>query len=328
MKVALIGPGIMPIPPTGWGAVEVLIWDYYKEMIKNNVEVHIINEVLENKGGNNSYYYKNLIQKINNGNYDFVHIHYDCFYHIIPFLTCKKIGITSHYPYIDNIEKQYSDGYRDIFDFICKNTNHYIFALSKKDYETFNNFCYDKNKIFLILNGSNHNELDTIQDINNKLYYNKSMYLAQISTRKKQELYCKIQDIDFYGNCNTNFKNNDCYKGEPIRSDLIDLLKNYGNLILLSDGENGTPLVIKEALMSGLPIVTNRHSSNDLDTSLDFIDIIPDNRLNDLNYVENIIKENRKKQHMNKEIRNYAVINFSWELLVKKYLQIVQSILY
>ena len=27
MKVAIVGPGIMPIPPTGWGAVEILIWD-------------------------------------------------------------------------------------------------------------------------------------------------------------------------------------------------------------------------------------------------------------------------------------------------------------
>ena len=28
MRLALIGPGIMPIPPDGWGAVESLIWDY------------------------------------------------------------------------------------------------------------------------------------------------------------------------------------------------------------------------------------------------------------------------------------------------------------
>ena len=27
MKISLIGPGIMPIPPVGWGAVEILIWD-------------------------------------------------------------------------------------------------------------------------------------------------------------------------------------------------------------------------------------------------------------------------------------------------------------
>ena len=24
MKITLVGPGIMPIPPTGWGAVEIL----------------------------------------------------------------------------------------------------------------------------------------------------------------------------------------------------------------------------------------------------------------------------------------------------------------
>ena len=32
MKIALIGPGIMPIPPDGWGAVESLIWDYALEL--------------------------------------------------------------------------------------------------------------------------------------------------------------------------------------------------------------------------------------------------------------------------------------------------------
>ena len=28
MKIALIGPGIMKIPPDKWGAVEMMIWDY------------------------------------------------------------------------------------------------------------------------------------------------------------------------------------------------------------------------------------------------------------------------------------------------------------
>ena len=27
MRIAIVGPGIMPIPPTGWGAVEIFIWD-------------------------------------------------------------------------------------------------------------------------------------------------------------------------------------------------------------------------------------------------------------------------------------------------------------
>ena len=32
MRLALVGPSIMPIPPDGWGAVESLIWDYALEL--------------------------------------------------------------------------------------------------------------------------------------------------------------------------------------------------------------------------------------------------------------------------------------------------------
>ena len=32
MKIALVGPGIIEIPPKGWGAVESLIWDYATEL--------------------------------------------------------------------------------------------------------------------------------------------------------------------------------------------------------------------------------------------------------------------------------------------------------
>ena len=43
MKIILIGPGLSPIPPTGWGAVESLIWDYYENLKKAGVDAHIIN---------------------------------------------------------------------------------------------------------------------------------------------------------------------------------------------------------------------------------------------------------------------------------------------
>ena len=37
MKIALIGPGIMSIPPSGWGGVEALIWNHYNELIKRGI---------------------------------------------------------------------------------------------------------------------------------------------------------------------------------------------------------------------------------------------------------------------------------------------------
>ena len=44
MKFSLVGPGIMPIPPNGWGAVEIIIWDYkinlekYKKILQEQQE--------------------------------------------------------------------------------------------------------------------------------------------------------------------------------------------------------------------------------------------------------------------------------------------------
>ena len=39
MKIALIGPGIMPIPPNNWGAVESLIWDQYEYLKEKGIHV-------------------------------------------------------------------------------------------------------------------------------------------------------------------------------------------------------------------------------------------------------------------------------------------------
>jgi hypothetical protein len=45
MKLVIIGPGIMPIPPIGWGSVEILIWDYkclIEKVYGNEIEINII----------------------------------------------------------------------------------------------------------------------------------------------------------------------------------------------------------------------------------------------------------------------------------------------
>jgi glycosyltransferase involved in cell wall biosynthesis len=90
--------------------------------------------------------------------------------------------------------------------------------------------------------------------------------------------------------------------------------------MLLSDGENGTPLVIKEALVSGIGIVCSKYAAYDLDTSLPFITVIPDDKLNDLDYVATAIKENRDASiNLRTEIRDYGVNNFSWENIVNQY---------
>ena len=60
MRIAQIGPGIMPIPPDGWGAVEMLIWDYYQVLTELGHEVDIINTPDR----------KEIVEKIWNGGAD------------------------------------------------------------------------------------------------------------------------------------------------------------------------------------------------------------------------------------------------------------------
>jgi len=329
MKIALIGPGIMPIPPPGWGAVEILIWDYYKELSNQGHQVDIINKMRQNdyeQNDSSSKYCKDLIEDINNNKYDFVHIHYDVLFHTMKFLTCKKVAITSHYPYIDQLNKHKYDGYDRIFTEICSNNNHFIFALSKKDYDVFKNYSINTNNIGLLINAANSKEINLLEDCKCK-YIDKSIYVAKIEPRKNQHKYYMIQNLDFYGRCdaNNNFRQLECYKGELEHTELIETMRNYGNLVLLSDGESD-PLVIKEALMAGLPIVTNSYCINDLDISLPFIDIIPNNKLDDIQYITEIINENRKKQQYKREIREYAINNFSYENLIHRYIEKIKSI--
>ena len=73
MKIALIGPGIMEIPPDGWGAVEMLIWDYTQIIRELGHRVEIINTPD-----------RELIKfEVAHGKYDIVHLHYDVFHDII-----------------------------------------------------------------------------------------------------------------------------------------------------------------------------------------------------------------------------------------------------
>ena len=50
----------------------------------------------------------------------------------------------------------------------------------------------------------------------------------------------------------------------------------------MSSTENTTPLVVKEALICGLGVVVSEDVSVELDISEDFIDVIPESNIDDL----------------------------------------------
>jgi glycosyltransferase involved in cell wall biosynthesis len=306
MKICIVGPGIMSIPPKGWGAVEILIWDYKETLEKFGHEVLIVNTPNLNE----------IIEKVNNYEPDFVHIQYDDFYPICEYIKCENKAITSHFGYLDQINK-YGSHYSRIFQGFLQLRNTKIFALSPSIAEVYKRYGYIAEKISVVPNGVRE---DLFRFDEECLYPDRSIYLAKIDQRKRQSSFQSIPSLYFAGNIADNgFRVNENYLGEWNKEHLYENLTKYANLVLLSDGE-AHPLVCLEAMSAGLGLVISEWATANLDLSLPFIDVIPENKINDIEYVSRIIVENREKSlSMRKEIREYVIKNFSWTKIVSDY---------
>jgi glycosyltransferase involved in cell wall biosynthesis len=61
-----------------------------------------------------------------------------------------------------------------------------------------------------------------------------------------------------------------------------------------------------------------------LDRSKPFISVVPDDKIEDIDYVREKVVENRQISiKMRKEIREYAREHFSWDNVVDKYLRVL-----
>jgi glycosyltransferase involved in cell wall biosynthesis len=312
MKLIIIGPGYSPIPPIGWGAVESLIWDYYEKLLSIDVNAHIIN----NKDLNQ------VITECNHSNADVIHIMYDDYCIIAPHLTCKKILYTSHYAYITHpsFKEEYSHYFHTIFMRVIEYQQYItsIYCISPHIKDVYRKYGY-QGDIQIIHNGARE---DKFVYASQPLYPDKSIYIAKIEYRKGQYTYQSISSIDFVGNYHDSPFNQSLsnYLGEWSKTTLYNNLTNYGNLILLSKGE-ADPLVVKEGLMAGLGVVISECSSANLDLTLPFITVIPNDKLEDITYVEEKIKENRLVSiSMRDKIREYALLHFSWENIIQQYI--------
>jgi len=311
MKISIIGPGIMPIPPTGWGAVEILIWDYYQELTKLGHEVQIVNT--QNTQG--------IINQVNSFEPDFVHLQYDDLYEVMPYIACPNKAATSHFGYLE-VPYHLNGSYRRIFDGFVRG-NFKIFCLSEGIRQVYINGGADPSRLYVTPNGA---RTDLFQYYDQAEFGGRSIYLAKITDRKKQYIYQGIESIYFAGNQEDHrfdySRNN--YLGEWTKDVLYRDLSKYSNLVLLSDGE-AHPLVCCEALICGLGLVVSEYASGNLDRNLPFIEIIPNDKLHDLAYIERQVAKNREiSNRMRREIREYGLSNFDWSNLVKRYSEIIK----
>ena len=303
MKISMIGPGLMPIPPKGWGAVESLIWDMANALKDLGHEVQIINTTDGNK----------VLNAINEFNPDFVHINYDDFIVLYPHIKQPK-AMTSHFGYLERPDMM--NGYVNIFNKFQEMKPN-VFCLSegiKNIYKIFSSFPEDK--LFVTPNGVN---LDAFNFKEKPEHPHRSMYLAKVDYRKRQHLFQNIDSLWFAGNIvdeRYDTKNN--YLGEWSKEQLYKELTDYGNLVLLSDGEAHS-LVIMEAFAAGLGVVISEFAKANLDLDKKFITVIPEKKIKDIEFVEGQIIRNREYSIKNRdEIRAYAK-KFEWKTVLKNH---------
>ena len=303
MRIVLVGPGIMPIPPTGWGAVEILIWDTKNALEKLGHKVHIVNT----KDG------RQIIEEINNFRPDFVHVHYDEFIPIVPYIQYPN-AITSHFGYLERPEL--FNGYVNILNAFTQIKPN-VFCLSegiKNVYKVMSGISDEK--LFVTPNGVNTSKFRVTEE---PKYPDRSIYLAKIDYRKRQHLFQGISSLWFAGNnADPRFNTKKNYLGEWSKDVLYEDLTDYGNLVLLSDGE-AHPLVCMEALAAGLGVVVCEWGKANLDINKEFITVIPEAKINDLEYVEDAIIRNREYSISHREeILEYSK-EFEWTNVIEKY---------
>jgi hypothetical protein len=311
MKLVLIAPGCMPIPSPGWGAVERIVWDYYELLSSRGYNVVIINRSDHN----------GIILECNAAKPDVVHIMYDDHIVIVPGIQCSKIYYTSHFAYLTypELSSKYSGYYWGIFRKVIDNRDRVIINVISEDIrDLYVRNGFPMEKINVIRNGARD---DKFVYLDEPVKGDRSIYLGKVEYRKAQYKYQSIETIDFVGNYHDSpfDRNSVQYKGEWSKERLYDEMTNYGNLVLLSDGE-ADPLVVKEALMAGLGVVVSECASANLDRSREFITVIPDNKRDDLEYVRLAIETNRENSLKRRsEIRQYALNNFGWSCIMDEY---------
>ena len=306
MKVSIVGPGIMPIPPTGWGAVEILIWDQKLALEKLGHEVQIVNTASGVE----------ILQQINSFRPDFVHVQYDDFVELCPYIQYPN-AITSHFGYLEQPQKWDYYGPRVAQKF--HNIRPNIFCLSPGIREIYaQQMGIARDQLFVTPNGVNVDQFK-FEELPLSHDMCKSIYLAKIDYRKRQHMFQSIDSLYYAGNnADPRFDTSKNYLGEWSKEQLYNDLTQYGNLVLLSDGE-AHPLVCLEAFAAGLGVVISQWAAANLDVSKDFITVIPEDKITDLKFVDAEIVKNRYYSVNNRqEIREYAE-SFAWEKVIEKY---------
>lgn len=337
MKLALIGPGLLSIPPQGWGAVETVIANLEHNCRAIGCETLIINTRSKDEA----------FSQIEEFSPDVVWIHYDVY---ISWFTGNslnlkfKIWTTAHFAYLSLYPKrtkiilQLIQPIRYLHPSLWR-----IFSLpfklaGHKQYSMVNylKLLVDARDIVRLRSSlSIHlsHEIDSVMKKivagestvlpncarEDQIIYSRNagngraLCLGKIEPRKRQKDLASIDCIDFVGPivdpCFSKLHPN--YLGVWSRRDVEEKLTQYSALVLLSDAE-AHALVVIEALLSGLSVLLSVEAASHLNSNLPFVAILDHEEINDIPSVKSALISLLANSQKNRPLaRAYALKHFS-----------------
>jgi len=307
MKIIQISPGLVEIPPKGWGAIEEVIWNYKIELEKIGNSVEII-------------WYWNFMKRYENGwrDFDIVHIHVS---------DQTDFFIKNNIPYyftIHDIHAYMYSTFTKLYIVTKSAIKHSIltFSPSMIFIERYSEY---KDKIIYMSHGFSEQfkSIDKNMDNIKLLCVSNNLSASGIHDNKGYVLSDKIAkelglEITFVGP-NDKFFDSEEYQfsGNKIcrnvnKDELVnDFFGTHHILLHMSSIESGQPcLVILEAIACGLPVVS---------TYLDDIDIpgiefISRDMESGVNAVKKII--NNYVSYRNLSLSSSK--NFTWKKIVNR----------
>lgn len=307
-SVLFIGPGILQIPPTGWGAVETVISEQmrlmqssHRTMLLNSNSVWLWFAAFRNKP-------------------DVILVHYEAFVTrtvLMNFFFSRRAQIvwTSHYGYLGSPE-MWEESFRRQFSRLTRVSRgiDYFVALSPK-----------------IASALGECLACPVKEVPNGTSFCPSPYaspqasvavVGKVEPRKRQWDVVQLgleAEIHFYGEiCDPRISQQDLdtergdilFHGAVSRLDLSQRLPRHAVLLHLALSE-ADALVLYEAQMAGLAIVVSRRSLGSQNATLPWIFVVDD--ILNREEIAKALKDAREYAKTGRdEISSYAKLNYSW----------------
>jgi hypothetical protein len=203
----------------------------------------------------------------------------------------------------------------------------HICAVSEKDAIAFQSYGVPRESITVTLNGVNSERFRIVES--EPKHTMNTICLAQIMKRKRQDLFRDIPTIVCVGKVNdpAYVPSPKQYLGTWTDIEKYETLTDYGNAILLSDGENGTPLSIKESLIAGLGVVASDAVAYEIPADWFWVTRITEASIHDKEHIRTACESNRLVSlALRQIIRQKAKDLWDWSILVPRYLDSMMNI--